>query len=76
MRPTVARVVNEDNYRFGTVRYESNGRVEFEEEESIVWSGMYTGVFIFVKLSEASVSSQLLTSLIVIVPVSILQRLK
>ena len=38
----MARVVNEDNYRFGTVRYESNGRVEFEEEESIVWSGMYT----------------------------------
>ena len=34
MRPTVARVINEDTYKFGIVTYHNNGSVVFGNGES------------------------------------------
>ena len=41
-RPAVARVINEDNYNTGIVRYVSNGSVVFVEGESYstLWPGI------------------------------------
>lgn len=41
-RPAVARVINEDNYNAGVVRYVNNGSVVFVagESSSTLWPGI------------------------------------
>ena len=41
-RPAVARVINEDNYNSGVVRYVNNGSVVFlaGESNSTLWPGI------------------------------------